>query len=148
MRLQNRRRLLVIEAVLCLLVARLGLLFVPFPQLAVRFGSYVAPTDSRVLQGENALALTQADIARAIGRVVTLSARYVPFKAVCLPQAMAAQIMLRRRGVASVMHFGAGKGANDRLEAHAWLDAAGVPVTGYPVAPHITEIACFVAQVG
>jgi hypothetical protein len=28
-------------------------------------------------------------------------------------------------------------------EAHAWLDAAGTKVTGYPVAPGFTEIACF-----
>jgi hypothetical protein len=31
-----------------------------------------------------------------------------------------------------------------RLDAHAWLDAAGVEVTGYPVANTCTEIACFV----
>jgi hypothetical protein len=27
--------------------------------------------------------------------------------------------------------------------AHAWLDAAGVEVTGYPVAKTFAEIACF-----
>jgi len=30
------------------------------------------------------------------------------------------------------------------LDAHAWLDAAGVEVTGYPVAEGFAEIACFV----
>ena len=30
------------------------------------------------------------------------------------------------------------------LDAHAWLDAAGVEVTGYPVAENFAEIACFV----
>ena len=72
------------------------------------------------------------------------SARYVPFKAVCLPQAMAARVMLKRRGVSSVMHFGAAKGTDKPLDAHAWLDAAGVEVTGYPVAKGFSEIACFV----
>ena len=86
----------------------------------------------------------QAVLAREIGWAVTRTARYVPFKAVCLPQAMAAQFMLRRRKIASVMHFGAGKGVDKALDAHAWLDAAGVEVTGYPVAPHLAEIACFV----
>ena len=65
---------------------------------------------------------------------MTRAARYVPFKAVCLPQAMAARVMLKRRGVESVMHFGAAKGTEKPLDAHAWLDAAGVEVTGYPVA--------------
>ena len=83
-------------------------------------------------------------MAEAIGWAVTRSARYVPFKAVCLPQAMAARIMLRRRGVRSVLHFGAAKGKEKPLDAHAWLDAAGVEVTGYPVAANFAEIACFV----
>jgi hypothetical protein len=30
------------------------------------------------------------------------------------------------------------------LDAHAWLDAAGVEVPGYPVAENFAEIACFV----
>jgi hypothetical protein len=75
---------------------------------------------------------------------VTRGALYVPFKAVCLPQAMAARIMLGRRGVASALHFGAAKGETKPLDAHAWLDAAGVKVTGYPVALRFAEIACFV----
>ena len=52
--------------------------------------------------------------------------------------------MLKRRGVGSVLHFGAAKGEQKPLDAHAWLDAAGVEVTGYPVAAKFTEIACFV----
>ena len=75
---------------------------------------------------------------------MTRSARYVPFKAVCLPQAMAARVMLKRRGVSSVLHFGAARGQDKPLDAHAWLDAAGVDVTGYPVAQNFAEIACFV----
>jgi hypothetical protein len=34
--------------------------------------------------------------------------------------------------------------ADKPLDAHAWLDAAGVEVTGYPVAENFAEIACFV----
>jgi hypothetical protein len=75
---------------------------------------------------------------------VTRAARYVPFKAVCLPQAMAARVMLARRGVASIMHFGAARGREKPLDAHAWLDAAGIEVTGYPVPHELVEIACFV----
>jgi hypothetical protein len=52
--------------------------------------------------------------------------------------------MLSRRGVASVLHFGAAKGLEKPIDAHAWLDAAGIEVTGYPVADQFAEIACFV----
>jgi hypothetical protein len=137
-----RRRLLVLEAILCLVAARLALIFIPFPRLAGWLGTFVPPSDPRASRAN--MAREQSLLAREIGWAVTRTARYLPFRAVCLPQAMAAQFMLRRRGVASVMHFGAGKGSDRPLDAHAWLDAAGVEVTGYPVAPHLAEIACFV----
>ena len=140
----NRRRALLAEAVACLLTARLALVFVPFPRLARRLGTFVPPTDARVAAAQTATGQDQVQRAGEIGWAVTHAARYVPFKAVCLPQAMAARVMLKRRGVNSVMHFGAAKGQDKPLDAHAWLDAAGVEVTGYPVAENFAEIACFV----
>jgi hypothetical protein len=140
----NRRRLLLAEAVACLLAARLSLVFVPFPRLARHLGTFVPPTDARALQARVKTSPEHAQLAEEIGWAVTRSARYVPFKAVCLPQAMAARVMLKRRGVGSVMHFGAAKGRDKPIDAHAWLDAAGVEVTGYPVAAGFAEIACFV----
>jgi hypothetical protein len=137
-----RRRALVAEAVLCLLLARLALLFIPFPRLARRLGRFVPPDEARRLAAAPSARGAQA--AAEIGWTVTRAARYVPFRAVCLPQAMAARVMLRRRGVASVMHFGAAKGEAKPFDAHAWLDAAGVEVTGYPLANGFAEIACFV----
>jgi hypothetical protein len=139
-----RRRGLVVEAVVCLLAARLALIFLPFPKLARRLGDFVPPSDPRALRGRAAGDAAQARIAGEVGWAVTRSARYVPFKAVCLPQAMAARVMLQRRGVSSVMHFGAARGEDKPFDAHAWLDAAGVEVTGYPVAKDFAEIACFV----
>jgi hypothetical protein len=138
----NRRRALVVEAVICLLLSRLALIFIPFPRLARRLGTFVPPGDRRVSPPPP----SQENVRTAedIGWAVTRSARYVPFKAVCLPQAMAARVMLKRRGVSSVLHFGAGKGEDKPLEAHAWLDAAGVEVTGYPITKNFAEIGCFV----
>jgi hypothetical protein len=140
----NRRRALLAEAVAYLFAARLALIFIPFPRLAPRLGTFVPPTDPRTTQAATGAAPKQAQLAEEIGWAVTRAARYVPFKAVCLPQAMAARVMLKRRGVSSVMHFGAAKGTEKPFDAHAWLDAAGVEVTGYPVAKNFAEIACFV----
>lgn len=139
-----RRRALVIEAVACLLAARLALIFVPFPRLGRRLGTFVPPSDARALRAQTAGPEDDARLAQGIGWAVTRSARYVPFKAVCLPQAMAARMMLKRRGIISTLHFGAAKGKDKPLDAHAWLDAAGVEVTGYPVAKNFAEIGCFV----
>ena len=144
----NHSRLLLAEAVACLAAARLALLVIPFPLLARRLGSFVPATDARVSQVRTQAPDDQVQLAEAVSWAVTRAARYLPFKAVCLPQAMAARLMLKRRGVRSVMHFGAAKstakGADKPLDAHAWLDAAGVEVTGYPVAENFAEIACFV----
>ena len=60
-----------------------------------------------------------------------------------LPQAMAARMMLQRRGVPSVLHFGAAKSTGPSLNTHAWLEATGVEVTGFPVSD-FADIACFV----
>jgi hypothetical protein len=125
------------------LAARIALIFVPFPRLARRLGTFVPPADARA-SGQAGSTPEQVRLAEEIGWAVTRAARYVPFKAVCLPQATAARVMLKRRGVASVMHFGAAKGQTKPLDAHARLDAAGIEVTGYPVAENFAEIACFV----
>src|SRR6185437_11805008 len=94
--IDNRRRLLLAEAVGCLLVARLALLFVPFPRLARKLGAFVPPDDPRALRARERAAADQIRTAEEVGWAVTRAARHVPIKAVCLPQAMAARVMLKR----------------------------------------------------
>jgi hypothetical protein len=143
-----RRRALIGEAVVWLLALRLALILVPFPRLARTLGAFVPPADPRVAAAGAATTGDAAQLAREISWAVRRGAAHAPFKAVCLPQAMAARIMLKRRGVGSVMRFGAaiasGRAPGQPLVAHAWLDAAGVKVTGYPAARGFAEIACFV----
>ena len=68
---------------------------------------------------------------RRVARIVRRVARHVPFPAVCLPQAMALQWMLRRRGVSSRLVFGARRKAQDSgLDFHAWLTVGGECVIG------------------
>src|SRR5579863_7403535 len=95
--IDNRRRAMLVEAVAYLFAARLALIFIPFPRLARRLGTFVPPTDARVSQVQTKTVPEQAQLAEAIGWAVTRAARYLPFKAVCLPQAMAARVMLKRR---------------------------------------------------
>lgn len=139
-----RRQLLVAEACASMLAARMILLVLPFPRVARRLGDFVAPADPRVAERAAATTPDQAAAARTIGWAVRSAAPFMPFRSVCLQQAMAAQAMLRRRGIASVMHFGASPSGVRAIDAHAWLDAAGVKVTGYPIPREMGEIACFV----
>lgn len=138
----HRERLLLAEAVWNLAAARFRLATQPFPRVARRLGGFVTPAQARVTDQGRMLSADDQAIAAKIGWAVTRAARHVPFGAVCLPQAMAAKAMLARRGIGSVMHFGTMRGEALSLSAHAWLDAAGVEVTGYPVEARFTEIAC------
>jgi hypothetical protein len=141
----RRRRLLLAEAIVRLLIASLSLRLFPFRRISREFGFFVSPSDRRARLCSRGESEGEAECAGDIGWAVRAAAPLMPFRSVCLHQAIAAQAMLRKRGVATVMHFGAGKGDVDPLGAHAWLDAAGVKVTGYPVAPQFQEIGCFVS---
>lgn len=140
----GHRRALVVEAVFWLALARIALLTMPFQRIARRLGAFRSPADGRAAAASGRCLPEQVTLAREIGWAVTRAARHLPFKAVCLPQAMAAKMMLRRRHVESVLSFGVARDAEGALQSHAWLWAVGVEVTGYPVAAQFAEIACFV----
>jgi hypothetical protein len=140
------RRALMVEALLWLALARLALVILPFRHVANCLGDLVPPG-----RGVGDILTTSsrsgdATLARNIGWAVSRTANSVPFRAVCLQQAIAAKMMLRRHGVQSALHFGVSTGRRhpNTLEAHAWLDAAGAKISGYPIAQCFTEIACFV----
>ena len=141
------RQGLVIESVVALARARLLLRAVPFQQLSTRWGALVPIGDPCIAAHAIGVgSAADAETAREIGWAVTATATVMPFTAMCLQQAVAAREMLARRGIAAVIHYGAGRDAAGQLVAHAWLDAAGARVTGYPVAPNIAAIGAFVPQ--
>jgi hypothetical protein len=138
-----RRQLLVAEAVPRLLAARLALLAMPFEKMSRDFGSFVAPDDPRA-NAPMPPDPTSAGLIEDIGWAIRATAPFMPFQSLCLQQAMAARAMLRRRGIACRMHFGAGRDGTGSMIAHAWVDVAGLKVTGYPVPASIAEIGCFI----
>ncbi len=143
-RLSRSERVLTYEAAICLWVARSWLVIVPFRKVAEKLGkSYPATTPKGKLIETS---IEQDEIARRIGEAVKRASKNVPYRAVCIQQAVAARMMLGRRGIPSVMHFGVGREGEEReqIRAHAWLATASVEVTGYPVDDDLTEIAYFV----
>lgn len=60
---------------------------------------------------------------------VRTSSKAVP-KASCLTQALAAELLLARRGHDSELRIGVARGEGGRFEAHAWLEANGEIVIG------------------
>ena len=132
---------MLVEATLWLALARLALTFVPFRLLAARFGTLMTSEDMAAARAP-AIAEEQRLLAEEIGWAVTRAARYLPFRAVCLPQAIAAKAMASRRHIPSTMHFGVMR-SGEALAAHAWLDVGGIEVTGFPLSPGTVEMARF-----
>ena len=135
-----------LEAALFLLLARLLVVHVPMRHwrrwLVTAEGPAPAggpPADSHSAGNPEGPAPAGAHLActppqrlpRRVARIVRRVAPHVPFPAVCLPQAMALQWMLRRRGVASRLFFGARRKAQGAgLDFHAWLTVGGECVIG------------------
>jgi hypothetical protein len=129
------------EAAAALITARITLATTRFSHYARREGGFVAPDLAR----SNASATAELmELTKQIGWAVRSAANNLPFNMVCLPQAMAARSMLKRRGIGSVMHFGTGWEKDKPLFAHAWLDSSGIAVTGFPIGEEITEVSCLV----
>ena len=63
-----------------------------------------------------------------IGWAVGSAARFVP-DATCLPQALAAEAMLRRRGHPADLRLGVTRG-DDGVQAHAWVESYGRIIVG------------------
>ena len=127
---------LIIEAMFYLLWSRVVFAVFPFAMALQILGCRPGERPNGKLANEQALA-----IALAIERC----ARHAPFRAVCLQQAFASLLMLRRRGLAGAVHFGVRRGADSALAAHAWSLSGVVPITGYPVADDFVRIAVFSA---
>jgi len=134
LRLSAKQRGLLVEAAAMLSAAGLVLRVLPFSRVAPRLGTHMAETP-------DAGAQTTAESARDVRWAVEIAARRLPWHPVCLPQAIAAKWMLRRRGVGSTLYLGVNPSAG--LDAHAWLRSGSLIVTGGPVNGDFTVVSSF-----
>jgi hypothetical protein len=65
--------------------------------------------------------------AEDLARLAQIAGRRGVTVATCLPQALAVYAAIRRRGLAPALQIGVRK-QDDRFEAHAWVELAGVPL--------------------
>lgn len=126
----------VIEATATVLSARWLILTTPFKRIGPQLGHSQAETLPTV-------PAEQQVIARRISWSVQAASRHAPVDLVCLPQAIAAQRMLVRRGVPSTLYLGVKLPEAASLTAHAWLRAGDRMVTGDQARPGHTTLASF-----
>lgn len=121
--------------------SRLAILTVPFRSLSHYLGQSAESPPWTPL-----LTLEEESRAIAIARVVRLAARYTPWVSNCFSEAVTARILLGLWGIPYCLFFGTRTAFPDlRLEAHAWLVAGRITVTGGKGFDHFNVIACFAA---
>ncbi len=97
-RISWAERGLLAEAVLCLGLARLLIVGVPFRRLAPLLGKPRAETAATALSGREPFLRRVTWALRATGR-------RLPWRCMCLEQAVAARLMLRRRGIPYTLYL-------------------------------------------
>lgn len=84
--------------------------------------------------------------AGSIGKVVRVAARYTPWQANCLPQAMTAAALLSFSRIPYSLFLGVQRDCG-KLSAHAWVAAGRVRVTGGPGFGELAVLGCFTRAV-
>lgn len=129
MKASTRRRIYLREATIMLVLAQLAVKILPPARLLAWFGR--APQRlSRFASGEAGWVCWAVETAGAWTN------------ALCLPRALAAQTMLRRRGIASRLCLGVAR-EGGALRAHAWVEVEGRTMVGGAEAARFTRLAEF-----
>jgi hypothetical protein len=116
--LPSGERALALQALTTLSVVRLILWLLPFRQVRAIVDRWAG----------SATAQPDAASARAVRRAVDRAARSIRGSD-CLPQALTAELMLRRAGLPAQVSIGVATDGH-LLSAHAWTESAGFLVTG------------------
>lgn len=114
----TRHPLLAMDALASLIGASIMIRALPF-RLTARLAGYRG----------NPRAAADMRLARRVRWLVRGWARLLPWRAKCFEQGLAAQWMLRRRGIASRFHYGVARDA-DEMSAHVWVSIGDAILIG------------------
>ncbi len=114
-----RDKFFFLDAVLLLSISKLVVLTVPFKKVAPHLGK----VNGEVNYELDSIQLQKAD---RIKLFINMAAGNVPFRSVCLDQAMAGMLLLRRFRIPSNLCLGVKRNeAEKKLDAHAWIECGG-----------------------
>ena len=128
-------RLLLLEAILWLMIAGLAIAVLPF-----RHVGFLAARPIRRPELPRQARLN--NVQRIRWSIISTAAR-VPWRALCFQQGLAAQLMLRRRGISSVLYYGAAQDDRSGLYAHVWVRAGDIDVIDGNIASRFAVLAAF-----
>ena len=134
-RLSWQDRLLLLEAVLFLAFAGFAIAVLPFRHVGRLAARATRPTEVSSQE--------RLDKVRRIRWAIISVAARVPWRARCYQQGLTAQLMLRRRGIPSVLYYGAAQDDRSGLHAHVWVRDGDVDVVGGEIAHLFSVLAAF-----
>jgi len=131
MKVKARRRMYLREAAVMLVLARLAVRFIS----PARVFAWADHPPRRIRR------FASDEVGWISWAVESLAAR--PWiNALCLPRALAAHAMLRRRGIASRLCLGVARD-KDEFAAHAWVEIGNNKLVGVSEAMAFTRLAAF-----
>lgn len=88
--------------------------------------------------------VTHQAIIDSVVWAIEACAKRMPWKIMCFQKGIAAQRLLRRRGIPAMLHYGiSSKAEGGGLKAHVWVTSATIPVVGHEVANEYACVATF-----
>lgn len=134
--LPSAQRWLLLEALVGLGLARVAVLTIPFRWILYGL-------DQQIGTANGAPQPSQQTVIRQVAWAIRGVSRRTPWQSNCLTQAVAGQLMLRRRRIAGTLYLGVLKEGQNALAAHAWLQSNEIIVTGDGQLDRFRVIACF-----
>jgi len=130
-------RLLLVEATAWLALSSIAIATLPF--------RYIMSIAARPACHSSPAKEVRMAIVQHIRWSILVCARQLPWGTACFHKGLAAQWMLRRRGVPTVLYYGAAlDGAG--LRSHVWVKEGAVDVVGGELAPQFGILASFPAS--
>jgi hypothetical protein len=135
-RISPSQRRLIFESLFLLAVARCLIVMLPF--------SAVSRLASRPISKHSLISAdTRAALLRQVRTAVLVCAPRVPWRAKCFEQGLTAHLMLRRRGIPTVLCYGALQDLERGLLAHVWVLDGDHYVIGGELAPQYRLLMTF-----
>jgi hypothetical protein len=131
MKIKTMRRVYLREAAIMLLLARLAVRFMP----PARLFAWAGRPARRVRRFAD-------DEAQWVAWAVDHHGPLAGMNGLCLPRALAAHAMLRRRGIASRLCLGVARNGS-AFAAHAWIEVGEESIIGGDEAAGFTRLAAF-----
>ncbi len=125
-KLSSEEKKLFLEAYVILGKMRAAILRVSFKRLTRSLEHQAKKSELVQLDEE------QIQLALSIGKAIGQAAAHTPWESACLAQSLAAQRMLKKRGIPGVFYLGAAKDDENeaKMKAHAWSQCGDQIITG------------------